>query len=172
MGTRHVGRGIRPYMHRDRCAKANYAMWQTWRDMVKRCHNPAHQSYRHYGGRGITVCDEWRESFRAFLLYMGPKPTSEHSLDRINNDGNYEPGNVRWATRSEQARNRRRKANPPGTLSPQRDVIKTEAFADGQTITWLSCGHPKRAESPAKATAKRRRCPECPTIPARPAHER
>jgi hypothetical protein len=75
--------------------------------MKSRCHNPNFKHYNYYGGRGISVCDRWRASFECFLADMGDKPTSSHTLDRINNDGNYEPGNVRWATMQEQAKNRR-----------------------------------------------------------------
>lgn len=78
--------------------------------MLARCTNPAARSYRDYGGRGITVCPEWRADFWAFVAYvadnLGERPDG-HTLDRIDNDGNYEPGNVRFATRSEQNRNRR-----------------------------------------------------------------
>ena len=66
-------------------------------------------NYPNYGGRGISVCREWRDSFECFLLCVGARPTSKHSIDRFpNNDGNYEPGNVRWATKTEQDRNVRR----------------------------------------------------------------
>jgi hypothetical protein len=74
--------------------------------MIARCTNPKNKSYRHYGARGITACDRWRNSFGAFLADMGPRPAGT-SLDRINNDGNYEPGNCRWATASAQNANRR-----------------------------------------------------------------
>jgi len=75
--------------------------------MKDRCHNPSHAASRYYGGRGITVADEWRDNFTAFYAHIGPKPSPDHSLDRINNDGNYQPGNVRWATWSQQNKNRR-----------------------------------------------------------------
>lgn len=79
--------------------------------MKNRCRNPKNPSFMHYGGRGISVCDRWLEDggrgFLNFIEDMGPPPTPKHSLDRINVDGNYEPGNVRWANDFEQARNKR-----------------------------------------------------------------
>lgn len=78
-----------------------------WRAMINRCHKPSDPGYPVYGARGICVCQRWRNSFLDFLTDMGRKPSPEHSLDRYpNNKGNYEPGNVRWATRKEQNRNR------------------------------------------------------------------
>jgi hypothetical protein len=74
--------------------------------MLTRCRNPRNARYKDYGGRGITVCEAWR-SFEAFLADMGRRPSPAHSLDRRENDGNYEPGNCRWATPEEQANNRR-----------------------------------------------------------------
>lgn len=79
----------------------------TWIGMKSRCHNPRVKAYSYYGARGITVCDRWRESFGAFLEDMGPRPTAEHSIDRINPDGNYEPGNCRWVTDEAQNFNKR-----------------------------------------------------------------
>jgi hypothetical protein len=83
--------------------------YYAWCYMKTRALNPNIRCAKNYSARGITVCDRWRDSYEAFLADMGRKPSPKHSLDRYpNNDGNYEPGNCRWATASEQAKNTRK----------------------------------------------------------------
>ncbi len=77
-----------------------------WKHMISRCYNPANQSYQRYGARGIKVCERWRDDYFAFEADMGPRPEGM-SIDRIDNDRGYEPGNCRWATDETQGRNRR-----------------------------------------------------------------
>lgn len=92
--------------------KSRHPLYRAWGSMIARCNNPSHTSYKSYGGRGIKVCDRWR-SFPSFLEDVGERPTPAHQLDRVDNNGNYSPDNVKWSTPAEQAWNRRE--NPRNT---------------------------------------------------------
>lgn len=97
---------------RSRVASVTHGMsgsreFATWTDIQTRCLNANSTGFKNYGGRGIKVCERWRTSFDAFLADMGPRPSSRHSIERDDVDGHYEPGNCRWATAAEQARNKR-----------------------------------------------------------------
>jgi hypothetical protein len=83
--------------------------YRIWTNMKTRCSNPNADNYSYYGGRGIRVCSRWAESFAAFLEDMGACPSPDHTIDRINADGDYEPGNCRWATMKLQSNNRARR---------------------------------------------------------------
>ncbi len=83
------------------------AEYRAWHSMKDRCFCVNNKSYSYYGGRGITVCDRWRNSFENFFEDMGKKPRKDLSLDRVDNNGNYAPNNCRWATHSEQQSNKR-----------------------------------------------------------------
>lgn len=105
--------------------------YSAWSSMKRRCVNPKASNYRDYGGRGITVCPRWLDSFENFLTDMGQKPSRGHSLDRYpDNDGNYEPGNCRWADGVQQSNNKR--SNHLVTI-------------DGETLTVTEAARRKRA---------------------------
>ena len=96
---------------RNEMAKTTHGMSRTpeykaWQQMKIRCFNPNRKDYSHYGSRGIAVCDRWKNSFENFLADMGLKPTPKHSIDRIDNDGDYQKDNCKWSTRVEQQNNR------------------------------------------------------------------
>jgi hypothetical protein len=86
---------------------SNTPEYSAWCNIKKRCYDPSSKYYEHYGGRGIKVCDRWRYSFSNFYEDLGLRPSKDYSLDRINNNGNYEPSNCRWATKYTQVNNKR-----------------------------------------------------------------
>ena len=104
--------------------------YQAWENMYTRCTNPKHASYKNYGGRGIKICDRWRNSFENFYEDMGKKPSNRYSLDRIDNDGDYEPGNCRWATFKTQIDNRRE-------LSNGRSGVRGVSISNNQYYAWI-----------------------------------
>ena len=99
----------------------NTSEYNTWVHMIQRCHNPKNKDYPHYGGRGIEVCQMWRDSFEAFYMTIGPKPSEEYTIERIDTEKNYEPGNVKWATRQEQVLNQR--SNVQITIDGETKVV-------------------------------------------------
>lgn len=100
--------------------------WKAWSNMKQRCSNA--QNARYYRERGIVVCPEWRDSFEAFLRDMGPRPSPAHSIDRRDNDGNYEASNCRWATKREQQHNKRKQASASQYRGVKRSGERWQAY--------------------------------------------
>lgn len=121
--------------------------YTTWLNMKYRCTNPKCDKYQFYGGRGITVCERWLRSYAEFFADVGPRPSPLHSLDRINNDSNYEPDNVRWATKVEQTVNRRKRSK----FNPRDDAGKFIREPDGSSSTIIGAVVDKLAEMEAPA---------------------
>lgn len=100
--ARYVKHGLRGGALRDKKPPE----LKVWEGMVDRCTNPKNKDWKWYGGKGVTLCAEWRDNPATFIAHIGPRPSPKHSVDRIDGTKGYEPGNVRWATMTEQARNR------------------------------------------------------------------
>lgn len=111
--------------------------YNIWMSIKRRCLNPKATNFHNYGGRGITVCARWLQSFQTFLDDMGPRPSRRHCIERKNNGGNYEPGNCRWATYTEQNRNRRN--NHLLTFRGETRTIAGWAEATGISRSTIQC---------------------------------
>lgn len=111
-------------------------IYKIWVQMRNRCQDPSHRDFPSYGGRGITICERWRDDVEAFVADMGERPHGK-SLDRIDNDGNYEPANCRWATPSEQANNQRRsvKVKYRGELHPVSALARRLGIPRNRIVT-------------------------------------
>lgn len=123
--------GVKKHGHAARRSKE----YRAWANMIQRTTNVKLVEYPHYGGRGITVCAPWRASFEAFLADAGPAPSPSHSIDRIDVNGNYEPGNVRWATKTEQSNNRR--DNLVAVINGKKVSLAEAARTSGLTLRGL-----------------------------------
>lgn len=102
-------------------------LYQTWQGMITRCHSPKSHIWKYYGGRGIFVCELWRArrtGFDAFCDHMGQRPSDLHSIDRIDNDRGYEPGNCKWSTQKEQCANRRPGGMPKNPNSLMQKCVR------------------------------------------------
>lgn len=133
--------------------------YNSWKAMCRRCCSPEADAYPYYGGRGVKVCAEWRESFSVFLTDMGPRPSVDHSLDRIDVNGDYTPDNCRWADRQTQMRNTRTHHT---NTSGRRGVSETPSgtwhayIYSGQRKIRLGT-HPTRGEAAAMRAAAEQR---------------
>ncbi|RYF61353.1 MAG: AP2 domain-containing protein [Comamonadaceae bacterium] len=135
--------------------KTHHPLYKTFLNMKARCYNPNSTPYADYGLRGIKVCERWlvKEGFWNFVEDMGDKPTPEHSLDRINNDGNYEPSNCQWSTKREQVLNQRMNKNNKSGVTGVRWVERHQRWVakghrDGKDI---QLGHYIKKEDAIKA---------------------
>lgn len=126
--------------------------------MIRRCYDPRYEKFKNYGGRGITVCHRWLQSFANYYADTGDRPASGLTLDRIDNDGNYEPGNVRWATFSEQNMNKRKPTylGRRATARELKSACPTGHPYDEANTYWLH-GTIRRCRACKAASNRRRR---------------
>lgn len=122
---------------------STHPLYSVWANIKNRCYNEKSKAYRYYGARGITMCDRWKNSFENFLEDMGERPGPEYSVDRIDNDGNYEPGNCRWAT----AKDREQAKNTPPKKKAGR-ILKGCCWILEDTYNGLYCNEDVCEEFP------------------------
>lgn len=108
--------------------------YNAWLNAKERCTDPTHPAWKNYGARGIKMCAEWQKSFTAFIEHIGPRPSGQHELDRKDNSKGYEPGNVRWVSRSVQAKNRRLRPRVGGRFSGGQPVSEQTEFQKLQSV--------------------------------------
>ena len=141
-----------------------YPLFNTWLSIRQRCTDPACPSFEHYGGRGIQMCERWANSVDAFVVDMGPRPEG-HSIDRIDVNGHYEPSNCRWATREQQARNKR---NTKLSDDDVRNIL--EAVRSGVPLSHIPLAYPVTWQHAQKIAAGLvRRLPDVDYAGLRPA---
>ena len=127
-----------------------------WAGMIRRCENPKVRGFLYYGGRGIRVCTRWRYSFEMFYKDMGPRPSTKHSIDRIDNDGHYEPINCRWVIGKIQARGRARYLEIDGLRRPASEWASDNGLATGTLLARIRSGRDV-AEAVATPVSKNKR---------------
>ena len=122
--------------------KSNILEYKIWQGILDRCNNSNCKNYFHYGGRGITVCERWKNSFENFYKDMGPRPSDKYSIDRIDNNGNYQPSNCKWSSRKDQARNTRK--NVIESLEQAEEIrtkYKTGKYTQQELSKMYSCSY-------------------------------
>jgi hypothetical protein len=136
-GCLHI-EAIKNAKHSITHGKSYVSEYSIWSDMKKRCFNKKSTHFNHYGGRGITVCEHWLV-FENFYKDMGPRPSKKHSLDRVDNNGNYQPNNCRWATKREQNLNKRHKIGISGLrgirpANSRKNPFQAYYFVNGKSV--------------------------------------
>lgn len=120
--------------------------YHIWKMMLIRCNDPRHKTYQGYGAKGIKCCPQWQTDFAQFIADVGKRPSMEHTLDRRDPFGNYEPDNVKWSTKKEQARNKKKSLFLPHPLEPAKGLIPAAECAEILGVTYQEMRHKYIAE--------------------------